>query len=78
MFICLKFEIVYALGALTLIITNPLWVVKTRLCLQYMNDNSIPSSMRYTGMVDALRKVYKYEGVRGLYKVLVQNLYRII
>lgn len=47
-----------------MLITNPLWVTKTRLCLQYEN-----SAKQYTGMVDCLRKIYKAEGIRGLYKV---------
>lgn len=55
-------------GILTLVMTNPIWVVKTRLCLQY---DRVPASSnsKYGGMVDALQKIYKYEGVRGLYRV---------
>lgn len=56
-------------GVLTLIITNPMWVVKTRMCLQYMSPETVPSTIvHYSGMVDALKKVYKYEGIKGLYK----------
>lgn len=56
-------------GILTLFMTNPIWVVKTRLCLQYGDMQSIPISKRYTGMGDALTKIYREEGVRGLYRV---------
>lgn len=56
-------------GILTLFMTNPIWVVKTRLCLQYGDMQSIPISKRYTGMGDALSKIYREEGVRGLYRV---------
>lgn len=56
------------LGAMTLCITNPLWVTKTRLMLQYGGVVN-PSQRQYKGMIDALVKIYKYEGVRGLYKV---------
>lgn len=60
-------------GVLTLVMTNPIWVVKTRLCLQYDGPKDVPvakeSINRYGGMVDGLTKIYKYEGVRGLYKV---------
>lgn len=60
-------------GVLTLVMTNPIWVVKTRLCLQYDGPKDVPvlkdSINRYRGMVDGLTKIYKYEGVRGLYKV---------
>lgn len=54
------------LGILTLTLTNPIWVTKTRLVLQYNSDSS---SKRYKGMVDALVKIYRHEGVPGLYKV---------
>lgn len=54
---------------MTLCITNPLWVTKTRLMLQY--NGVVNSSQRqYKGMFDTLLKIYKYEGVRGLYKVM--------
>lgn len=54
-------------GVLTLIMTNPVWVVKTRLCLQF--DKTSDPSKSYSGMWDAFRKIYGAEGVRGLYKV---------
>lgn len=56
-------------GILTLVMTNPLWVVKTRLCLQYMDDKHLPETLRYNGMIDAIKKIYRTEGVRGLYRV---------
>ena len=57
-------------GILTLIITNPLWVVKTRLCLQYNEDVNLPESKRYKGTIDAIRKIYLTDGIRGFYKAL--------
>ncbi|MEQ2160565.1 hypothetical protein GOODEAATRI_000514 [Goodea atripinnis] len=59
-------------GILTLTITNPIWVTKTRLVLQYSAD---PTSKQYKGMVDALVKIYRYEGVPGLYKVRHQYIF---
>lgn len=53
---------------MTLCVTNPIWVTKTRLMLQY-NAGMDPSKRQYTGMCDALVKIYKTEGIRGLYKV---------
>lgn len=53
-------------GILTLTLTNPIWVTKTRLVLQYSAD---PTSKQYKGMIDALVKIYRHEGVPGLYKV---------
>lgn len=53
-------------GVLTLLVTNPIWVVKTRLCLQYETN---ANNNCYKGMADALGQIYKAEGVRGLYRV---------
>lgn len=55
-------------GILTLVMTNPIWVVKTRLCLQYGSDCELPQN-RYNGMIHALARIYREEGVRGLYRV---------
>ncbi|KAL7984134.1 hypothetical protein Chor_002704 [Crotalus horridus] len=54
-------------GVMTLCITNPIWVTKTRLVLQYEAGADL-SKKQYKGMLDALIKIYKYEGIRGLYK----------
>jgi len=65
-------------GILTLIMTNPIWVVKTRLCLQYSGD-TVSENTRYKGMIDALRKIYRTEGMGGLYRViLISTLHRRI
>ncbi|KAL8181823.1 UNVERIFIED_CONTAM: hypothetical protein K2H54_031038 [Gekko kuhli] len=61
-------------GAMTLCITNPIWVTKTRLVLQY-EAGIDPSKRQYKGMVDALIKIYKCEGIRGLYKGFVPGLF---
>lgn len=60
-------------GILTLLMTNPIWVVKTRLCLQYGNVESTPSNKCYKGVFDALGKIYRNEGVRGLYRVSIKK-----
>lgn len=59
-------------GVLTLTLTNPIWVTKTRLVLQYSADRN---SKLYKGMVDALVKIYRHEGVPGLYKGYVPGLF---
>lgn len=65
-------------GILSLIITNPFWVVKTRLCLQYATDKQVLSeSKRYRGTLDAIMKIYKTEGVRGLYKGFVPGMFGV-
>lgn len=58
-------------GVLTLVMTNPIWVVKTRLCLQCSER---PSAHSYAGMVDGLKKIYRTEGVRGLYSGFVPGM----
>lgn len=63
-------------GILTLFITNPLWVVKTRLCLQYSSPPS-SHSIVYNGMVDALKKIYTTEGLRGYYKGLTPGIFGV-
>ncbi|KAL0171317.1 hypothetical protein M9458_031628, partial [Cirrhinus mrigala] len=52
--------------AMTLCLTNPIWVTKTQLVLQYSAD---PSKKQYKGMTDALVKIYRHEGIAGLYRV---------
>ena len=51
-------------GMSTLTLTNPIWVVKTRLCLQYESQQP-----KYRGFSDCLVKIYREEGLRGWYKV---------
>lgn len=68
-------------GVLTLAMTNPIWVVKTRLCLQY--DAVATSGVggdgkkTYKGMLDAFYKIGRYEGMRGLYKGFVPGLWGV-
>ncbi|EYC11382.1 hypothetical protein Y032_0050g1888 [Ancylostoma ceylanicum] len=57
-------------GAAVMSITNPIWVTKTRLCLQYETK----STKKYTGMVDCLVKILKEEGIPGLYRGYVPGL----
>lgn len=67
-----------AAGFATLSLTNPIWVTKTRLCLQYEQSSADakcqPAQQQYRGMMDALIKIYKMEGVRGLYKGFVPGI----
>eukprot|EP00095_Tigriopus_kingsejongensis_P007993 maker-scaffold269_size230758-snap-gene-0.27 protein:Tk07993 transcript:maker-scaffold269_size230758-snap-gene-0.27-mRNA-1 annotation:"GI19815" len=66
-------------GVLTLAMTNPIWVVKTRLCLQYDAGGPLrpDPSQTYKGMFDGLYKIAKYEGFRGLYKGFVPGLWGV-
>lgn len=67
-------------GVLTLTLTNPIWVVKTRLCLQHGDQHKRATRTdvkAYRGMMDALYKIAKYEGVRGLYRGFVPGLFGV-
>uniref|UniRef100_A0A7E4VTS8 ADP,ATP carrier protein n=1 Tax=Panagrellus redivivus TaxID=6233 RepID=A0A7E4VTS8_PANRE len=58
-------------GASVLAVTNPLWVAKTRLCVQYETDGP----KKYRGLTHCLTKIYRDEGVRGWYKGFVPGLW---
>ncbi|XP_076237838.1 solute carrier family 25 member 32 isoform X2 [Calliopsis andreniformis] len=65
-------------GILTLLMTNPFWVVKTRLCLQYVGDEKrLPEKLLYKGTLDAIRKIYKSEGIYGLYRGFVPGVFGV-
>ena len=68
-------------GVLTLTLTNPVWVVKTRLCLQSARldpSTDLKSNPRlYRGFFDALYKIAWYEGLKGLYSGYVPGLFGV-
>lgn len=69
-------------GIMTLAMTSPIWVVKTRLCLQYgLGDpNTVSNSssiVKYNGMMDAFKKIAVNEGIRGLYKGFVPGIWGV-
>lgn len=55
-------------GMLTVLVANPLWMTKTRLC------QPSPVVDPYQGLVDCLRKTWRTEGLRGLYRGLIPGL----
>ncbi|KVI02882.1 Mitochondrial carrier domain-containing protein [Cynara cardunculus var. scolymus] len=58
-------------GGLVCVLTNPVWLVKTRLQLQTPQHQTRP----YSGFHDALKTVVKDEGWKALYKGLVPGLF---
>lgn len=63
-------------GACSTVVTNPIWVIKTRLMSQSVNFNSesFRAPWRYTSTWDAARKMYKTEGIRSFYSGLTPAL----
>lgn len=55
-------------GVGVLACTNPLWVVKTRMCLQGSVSSQPTTPYHYKGVWDGMQRIYALEGLRGLYK----------
>mmetsp|Transcript_53999 Transcript_53999/g.126184 ORF Transcript_53999/g.126184 Transcript_53999/m.126184 type:complete len:347 (+) Transcript_53999:300-1340(+) len=55
-------------GVMTATVTNPFWVVKTRI------QASCVETCAYTGTLDAFSKIVRTEGIRGLYRGLGPSL----
>lgn len=56
-------------GCATVLLTNPLWLIKTRLQLQIAASPS-----NYSGLWHALSTIVRSEGILGLYKGIVPAL----
>ncbi|KAJ5147721.1 hypothetical protein N7526_001073 [Penicillium atrosanguineum] len=59
-------------GALTSIITNPIWVIKTRML---STGSQVPGA--YPSFVSGARQIYCTEGVPGFYRGLVPALFGV-
>lgn len=66
-----------------MLLTNPIWVAKTRLCLQYdaltrpTLGSENPKFIHYRGLFDCVRQIYRHEGVKGLYRGLIPGLFGV-
>ncbi|GAM21369.1 hypothetical protein SAMD00019534_045440 [Acytostelium subglobosum LB1] len=61
-------------GATTSTLTNPIWVIKTRLITQEMSGRQ----KQYSGIIQCFQSILKQEGVAGLYKGLGPSLLGLI
>ncbi|KAI0005621.1 mitochondrial carrier [Xylariaceae sp. FL0662B] len=61
-------------GASSTIVTNPIWVIKTRLMSQSSTGPTINSPWHYSSTLDAARKMYSSEGILSFYSGLTPAL----
>ncbi|KAK2739118.1 hypothetical protein FQN57_006684 [Myotisia sp. PD_48] len=64
-------------GACSTIVTNPIWVIKTRLMSQSLHPsstNGFQAPWYYKNTLDAARKMYASEGIRAFYSGLTPAL----
>ena len=61
-------------GAMSNVVTNPIWVIRTRLQAQ----EHVNRKPEYYGTFDAARKILKREGVLALYKGMVPSMWGLI
>lgn len=61
-----------AAAGVTVLFTNPLWMIKTRLCMQKPGE-----STNYKGLIDAFMRISREEGIRGLYRGLIPGLFGV-
>ncbi|CAI5759046.1 unnamed protein product [Candida verbasci] len=60
-------------GMASSIAVNPIWVVKTRLMVQNKQQKH-----KYSGTIDAFKKMYKHEGIKVFYSGLVPSLFGLL
>ena len=59
-------------ASITVLFTNPIWLIKTRLCMQTPGNPT-----NYSGLVDAFVRISREEGIRGLYRGLIPGLFGV-
>jgi solute carrier family 25 folate transporter 32 len=66
----------FTAGGVSTVLTNPIWVVKTRLMLQTGDGKSIyKNDTYYKGTFDAFRKMYQTEGLKVFASGLVPSFF---
>ena len=66
-------------GVAVSVLTNPIWVVKTRLQLQDKGSSyqKAGASPLYKGTLDCIKRIIRDEGVAGLYKGLLPSVFLV-
>jgi solute carrier family 25 folate transporter 32 len=62
------FVLACSAGGIMVAITNPIWLIKTRMQLQMKKTGELYNIKPYNGMVDAASRIIKEEGYLALYK----------
>lgn len=60
-------------GVVTLLFTNPLFLIKTRMCLQYSSADL--TNVKFKTSVQALSSLVRSEGILGLYKGFLPGVF---
>lgn len=62
--------------------TNPIWIAKTRMCLQYeslscaeaASTSAVPSSLERLTVLRCLADIWRTEGLRGFYRGMIPGM----
>lgn len=70
-----NFALAIAAGGCMVLVTNPIWLIKTRMQLQMKKSSDTHTVKKpYAGVIDAVRTIVREEGVLALYKGTVPAL----
>ena len=61
-------------GVATILVTNPLFLIKTRMCLQYAQANT-GKTVLYKSSWHAFKTLLATDGIVGLYKGIIPGLF---
>lgn len=70
------FVLACASGSVLVALTNPVWLIKTRMQLQLSQSTNVGGTKApYTGIMDAAKTIVREEGVTALYKGAIPALF---
>ena len=65
-----------AAGAVQTVVSGPMELAKTRMQMEGVGAKKIDKTKEYQGSVDAIKKIYRQEGLRGCYRGYTLTLLR--